>query len=218
MARKQRQGKCTYCGSETFVTKDHVPPKCLFPPNTRINLITVKACTECHDTFKLDDEYFRVMLSLRQDLQEGEDAIFLREQTKRTLKNPSATNFRASIIKNIVPISAHTYGIKIDSNRIKNTSRRIIHGLYGNYFKKPLPPTHEVSATVLDFQKDVSALERPEVQEILTMLEQHGTHRSFGKTFSLSYLSTDDDMDSTFWFIKMHNVFCAIGFTNPRDV
>lgn len=227
MVRKKRGKQCAYCSSTDADTNDHVPPKCLFPPSTRLNLITVPACTTCHNAFKLDDEYFRAMLSFRDDLLAGPDADFLIENTNRMLLNPLGAGFKESIIKNTAVItlrsedglySIQRFAIKVDPTRIKNTTRRIIQGLYRKYFNKLLPLTHEVSVNILDFQKDNSALENPEIQEILVMLEKHGEKRQFDNIFELSFLSTDDDPDSTFWLIKLHNVFVAIGYTTPRNV
>lgn len=97
MPRKPRTGICVYCGTQGHVTSDHVPPKCLFPPDARVNLVTVNACTACHDSYRLDDEYFRVTLSIRDDLPDGPAAQFLRDQTRKTLRNPAATAFRDAI-------------------------------------------------------------------------------------------------------------------------
>ena len=92
MTRRPRQGNCVYCGAEGDVTRDHVPPSCLFPPEDRINLITVPACAECHESFKLDDEYFRVTLSLRADLDSGAATEFIRAQTAKTSPTPKLLN------------------------------------------------------------------------------------------------------------------------------
>lgn len=97
MPRKERVGTCVYCGITGPVTSDHVPPKCLFPPDARLNLMTVAACPACHGSFKLDDEYFRLVLSIRPDLPSGSESSFIQEQTKRSLRNPEAAGLLASI-------------------------------------------------------------------------------------------------------------------------
>lgn len=55
---------CIYCSATNLIpTRDHVPPKCLFPKPRPLNLVTVPACPTCNQSFKLDDEYFRLMVA-----------------------------------------------------------------------------------------------------------------------------------------------------------
>lgn len=224
MARSPRTGICVYCGAHGIVTSDHVPPKCLFPPETRVDLITVHACPTCHDSYKLDDEYFRVILSVREDLPDGPEAQFLRDQTQKTLNRPAALAFRQAIERSIISIDRHSpsgvsqvIGLKIDPLRIKKTANRIVRGLYGNFFGIPLPKSYELSVAIFDFQKDMSALNSPEVQELLGILHRHGNNRSFGKVLDIWYAKADDDAYSSSWFVMVHGSFGLIGVTVPEN-
>jgi hypothetical protein len=67
MAKKRKFGMCVFCGSETCLTKDHVPPKSLFPKPRPDNLITVYSCDNCNLGTAKDDEYFRLMTTIRED-------------------------------------------------------------------------------------------------------------------------------------------------------
>lgn len=63
MLKRQRQPKtgiCALCGSSGTVTREHVPPKCLFIKPRPTNTITVPLCKMCNHSYHLDDEYFRV--------------------------------------------------------------------------------------------------------------------------------------------------------------
>lgn len=224
MVRSSRAGTCVYCGAYGIVTSDHVPPKCLFPPETRVNLITVHACQTCHESYKLDDEYFRVILSFRDDLPDGPEAQFLRDQTQKTLNKPAALAFRYAIERSIIKIDrqspdgiSQVAALKIDPLRIKRTANRIVRGLYGNFFGLPLPKSYELSVSLFDFQKDMSALNSAEVQELLGLLYQHGNNLSFGKVFDIWYAKTDDDAYSSLWFLRVHGAFGLIGFTVPDN-
>jgi len=55
--------KCIYCGSTTNLSKDHIPPKCLFPSPAPNNLITVPSCVRCNKSYSKDEEYFRIQIS-----------------------------------------------------------------------------------------------------------------------------------------------------------
>lgn len=224
MARIPRTGICVYCGAHGIVTSDHVPPKCLFPPETRVNLITVYACPTCHDSYKLDDEYFRVILSVRDDLPDGPEAQFLRDKTRKTLNKTGAFAFRKAIEKSIIKIDRHSSdgiskitALKIEPLRIKRTANRIVRGLYGNFFGLPLPKSHELSVSLFDFQRDMSALNSPEVQELLGFLYHHGNNRSFGKVLDVWYAKANDDAYSSVWFLRVHSAFGLIGFTVPGN-
>ena len=54
---------CYLCGAENPETRDHVPPRNLFPPPRPTNLITLPCCRACNEGFQLDDEFMRVFLS-----------------------------------------------------------------------------------------------------------------------------------------------------------
>jgi hypothetical protein len=226
MPRKPRIGVCVYCGTPGSVTRDHVPPICLFPPDTRVNLITVDACNVCHDSYKLDDEYFRVTLSIRDDLADGSEAQYLRDQTSKTLRNPAAKAFRAAIRASTLTVKRHSTNgnyigeataLRVDASRITRTAERMVRGMYGKFFGSPLPQTYELTVNLLDLQRDMSALQTPEMQELLTHLGQHGHHRVFGKVLDVWYAKTVDDAHSSVWVIRLHDTFGFLGFTVPRD-
>ena len=54
---------CYLCGAREKLTKDHVPPKNLFPLPRPKNLITVPCCERCNSGFSKADERFRVYVS-----------------------------------------------------------------------------------------------------------------------------------------------------------
>jgi hypothetical protein len=53
---------CIYCGSTTEPTRDHVPPRAVFPKPRPKNLVTVPACRACNSAAAADDEYFATVL------------------------------------------------------------------------------------------------------------------------------------------------------------
>ena len=79
---ERRIGECTYCGAVGPIGRDHVLPEILFPPPLPERLVTMPACDRCNNSFKLDDEYFRLAITLGMDgerlprgLQHSVDAI-----------------------------------------------------------------------------------------------------------------------------------------------
>ena len=226
MSRKPSTGICVYCGAPGLVSSDHVPPKCLFPPDTRVNLITVDACPTCHDSYKLDDEYFRVVLSIRDDLPEGSDSQFIRAQTRKTLRDLAASAFRDAIRSATLRVPRHTSSgiyighataLRIDASRVTRTAERIVRGLYGKFFGYPLPQAYDLTVSLLDMQRDMSALQKPDVQELLMLLGEHGKQRAFGQVLDVWYAKTDDDAHSSMWVVRLHGAFGFLGFTVPRE-
>ena len=69
MRQKNLKIKCYICGKGGADSKDHIPPKGIFPKDLRGklrgNLITVPAHSECNNSFKLDDANFGISLSLK---------------------------------------------------------------------------------------------------------------------------------------------------------
>ena len=57
-----RRDSCVYCGSSA-TTRDHVPPKCLLEKPYPLNLSTVPSCSECNNSYSLDEQYFLLLLS-----------------------------------------------------------------------------------------------------------------------------------------------------------
>lgn len=226
MPRRTRTGICVYCGSRGGVTSDHVPPKCLFPPNTRVNLITVDACAACHDTFKLDDEYFRIALSIRDDLPEGPESQYLRDQTRKTLRNAAGRGLGKALRAATSRVARHSpsgiylgqaTAFSVDAARVSRTAQRIIRGLFGKFVGVPLPHSHDVTVSLMDLQRDASALHTPEVEDLFAFLRDHGRHHAFGHVFDVWYSRATDDPDSTLWLLRIHRTFSFFGFTMPRD-
>lgn len=55
---------CVMCGREKACSRDHVPPKCIFPDPRPGDLVTVPACTVCNMHRSGLDEQFKVFLGL----------------------------------------------------------------------------------------------------------------------------------------------------------
>jgi len=226
MSRSKKLGVCVYCGSQGIVTSDHVPPKCIFPPQTRINLITVAACEPCHNGFKLDDEYFRLALSIRPDLPDQSTAGYLFEKTKRSLKDPQAKRFRTALIKSIHDLSVHTQGgiylgeakgIRLDFRRLTKTAERMIKGFYAHYYEEVLPNTYSISAHFTELQKDSTAIKTAEVKELIAFLAKAKVHRLGGDIVEIRSISTNDDPHATVWFVRILQTVSFFGFTTPQE-
>jgi len=66
-----KQISCAYCGKPVAKReKEHVFPKCLYPPSkgkSRVQRLTIPACRDCNSGWADDEAHFRNMLALAGD-------------------------------------------------------------------------------------------------------------------------------------------------------
>lgn len=55
--------RCYLCGAMETLTRDHIPPKCLFPKPLPEKMYTVPCCYACNNGASQEDEYLRVAAS-----------------------------------------------------------------------------------------------------------------------------------------------------------
>lgn len=63
MSKPKSDEKCYLCGSTENLTRDHIPPKCLFSKPRPGNLYTVPCCYRCNNSASKEDEYLRLATS-----------------------------------------------------------------------------------------------------------------------------------------------------------
>jgi len=208
------------------MSADHVPPKCLFAPVSRVNLITVPACRTCNSSYKLDDEYFRLVLSIRADLPKSRAAQYIRDSTLRSLRKPEAQKLRRSIVSSTRQFALRdAYGfqfgqvgrLRVNYSRLKNTAERIVKGFYYHFYSSPLPKAYEVDIVLIDLLDHTDFLQGPEISQLLSHLAIKGYQLSRGEICSIRACASDDDAYSTFWFVHLFGTFGFFAFTAPKD-
>lgn len=134
--------KCYFCGGNAN-TKEHVPPKCLFPEkkdtksNTdyRKNLITVASCDEHNNDYAKDDEFLMVCLagllgnnSIGYEHQQGKVTRALKRRSGKLL-DTALKNRKPILIKNK---NKFTVMIKStpDMDRLSKALEKIGYGVY----------------------------------------------------------------------------------------
>lgn len=102
---------CYLCGSTENLTKDHIPPKSLFPSPKPTNLITVWCCKKCNEEFSLIDESFRVFTSSVINRSKSGEWIWDKKVMGSTFKR--SPKLKTATIKSLVPIETEINGIKV---------------------------------------------------------------------------------------------------------
>ncbi len=161
---KHKPEACTYCGEENNLTKDHIPPKCLFQ-SPKPQLITVPACQQCNLQASKDDEYFKAMLAMRYDTYDHPDVQGILPSVIRSYTREEASFHREALFNsmsktNILTPSglylgkAATYDVDLD--RLGRVVERTVRGLYLTETGKVLPIDSEVKAFAEDGLRNIS--------------------------------------------------------------
>ncbi|KDC49682.1 hypothetical protein [Pseudoalteromonas sp. S3431] len=124
------------------VSKEHVPPKCLFPQikdidcdsNFRANLITVPSCDE-HNSKKSGDDEFLMYVLVSELMASGVVAPYMVKKLKRAIdRNPTLAQKIFSNAKDVSLKSKDGYvdslEVPLDSLRLNSCFDHIARGLY----------------------------------------------------------------------------------------
>lgn len=135
---------CFNCGKPA-TTKDHIPPKCLFPKNPKGHLISVPACRECNESTALDDEYFAAALSTIWTVNPAPQEVWS-QRFRRQISRPAYQGLRKRLISQIKPIwlpSARGFAMTgicaADQERMDQSVRKIVRGLYYHHRRCQMP-------------------------------------------------------------------------------
>ena len=151
--RGNSQKVCAYCGSENNLTRDHTPPKNLFPKPRPNNLITVQACDSCHSRTSRDDEYFRLTICMSKDVESHPVIHTVMDTVFRSLSRSNAVGLKKQVLSDVRWVDLKTIsglyvdrrpGYVVDSKRIRLVIERTIRGLYFVELGKPLGLSNEV--------------------------------------------------------------------------
>lgn len=149
------QGICALCGRRGKVTRDHIPPKCLFGKKGCLpsDLITIPACDTCNLKTSRDDEYLRFVMAGRADVAGHPVADSLRDSIVRSLGRPEARAFARSFIESLATVDAFTdggiylgprIGFRRDYARVEAAIKKIIRGLFFHEYGRRLRCSDEV--------------------------------------------------------------------------
>lgn len=156
---KNKRGECVYCGKIANLTHDHIPPKNLFAKPLPSNLITVPCCYTCNNKASKDDEYFRFVLTMREDVFEHPDATKNWDVIQRSLKRPKSKKFRESFLSTVQEVNSITKsGIYIgrkatydvDFYILNNVVNRITKGLFYEKIGDSLDQDYEAVSFAFD--------------------------------------------------------------------
>lgn len=224
--QKPLSGECVYCGKPA-TSRDHVPPRNLFPGPQPSALVTVPSCDACNQGASLDDEYFRLIVALRHDL-DHPDAKIARETAVRSLSRPEASGLRASFLLGTEFVDLVTPGglyagrsglYEFDVGRLLRVVRRITLGLFYRETCRRLPDSYKASVW-LPSVMDTSASPLDglrSMRSIATTLSASGPPKFIGnRVLSYWWLPVaNGDPNCTSWLMVFYGRVMFLAATMP---
>jgi hypothetical protein len=128
---------CAYCGRNAE-SLDHIPPSNLFA-NPQKDLIAVPSCRKCNSGFSKDDEYFRMVMAIREDTFEHPDVQSILPAVHRSFDKPKKRAFFRAMLKTIQVVDRYTTAgiyigqaptFDVNMNRVRDVCQRITKGLF----------------------------------------------------------------------------------------
>jgi len=180
------ESTCYMC-NEPATTKEHVPPKCLFPEakdvddnkNYKINLITVPSC-DAHNTAKSKDDvyllFFLVANIVSNDVSKQHFSSKIMRAVQRT------PHVFADFAKKNTPVmlvnaegeEIHTAAIEIDRERFDSAITHIAHGIYYHKYNNSFSGSITVfTEGLMDLDNEDSVEFNEKVQGLGKMIDEY---------------------------------------------
>lgn len=203
---------CAICGVREATTRDHVPPKAIFP-KPRPAMITVPACSECNNGASDLDDLFKVYLSMQATGTSEIATKLFKERTVRTLQRNKSllakikAESKALLVKNNEGKSEKKLAILWDSKAHDEVVQRTIRGLYYHHSNKLLAYDAELKVQWL---KSIPE----EIESILELL----TENVIGDDqVRYKYYIAPEDPRHSVWLFDFYGAHYASGYTVPID-
>ncbi|MCW9709260.1 hypothetical protein [Fodinibius salsisoli] len=159
---------CIYCLERDANSKDHTPPKNLFPKDKRNDLITVPCCKKCNRSFSKDEEYCRAVISSTGQSQRNPSAKeILTGKVFRSLERDQAKGFRNYLRKSISPALVYSGSgiylgrgskIKVQMERVYNVIKKTVQGLVFHETELTVSDEYEIKSQYIDSVQQVQQL------------------------------------------------------------
>lgn len=134
---------CAICGYRVATTRDHVPPRAIFPRPLPVQMITVPACGACNNGAHQLDERFRVYLAAVTAHRHAGATRLWYEESMRTLhaNKRLMREFAASIPSGdavVAPDGSQGVEIHWPVEDYTKVLERIVRGLFFHHYNEAL--------------------------------------------------------------------------------
>jgi hypothetical protein len=166
-AKTKKTGECALCGASGEMTREHVPPQCLFLKPHPQNTITVPLCKTCNHSYHPDDEYFRLMIASSLQPSDAQWALWHRKVVGSSFARSEALRARlredSDLLQRLalngtvefqdgspVPENMQSLLMGFDRVRINRVIEKIVRCLHFHHHKRRLQGQISVEKTCPD--------------------------------------------------------------------
>ena len=214
MTASVSEKRCVYCGVINPDSRDHIPPKGIFPKPRPNNLITVPACKSCNREWSSDDELFKMIIGIKAGM-EGKSEIKLWESTKHTVRHNKSLRRLIEEAKRInikTPggiIIGDAYSVKFPDNKVRLMCDRIIRALYYHHYGNFIPVKNNVS---LYFPSEPN-------ETVLDLVCHSDELKIIGedREFIYTYGQAEDAKGASIWILLFYKRFLVVGISLPPE-
>lgn len=221
---------CAFCGSDENVTRDHVPPRNVFPPPRPNDLITVPACFKCNSATSKDDEYFRLKLCMSEQVGNNPDARNNREIILRSFERDTAAGWKSSFISDFRTVQDRTpaglylekrLAYDVDLQRIFGIVEKTVRGLFFHETGRRLHPSYGVATQSDDTLRHEPAEFLEELRQTILFPLAQKLPKAIGRgAFSYRFHVTEEDPFCSVWVLTFYGqvgFLCLTGSTRDKE-
>lgn len=215
LGKKLSRDKCIFCGKrlrKKTRTKDHTPPRCLFPRGRNLPLITVPSCRDCHEGESKDVEYFRLAIAFSRQAAANPQAEEVTRKSLDSFLDDRATKFRRSMaekmqrcfVVNENGFFEPSLAYELDEQRIANVVTKTVQGLLWHNTGLRLPKSYGVAVFP---SYNIDSLAPPERAILLHLLSYEP--EIIGKgifDYRWDFRRPDGTCDSVWWLRFYENI------------
>jgi hypothetical protein len=207
---------CYLCAKPGADTKDHIPPRDIFPVQPTGQLITVPAHYDCNHSFHKEDELFRNLITVASTRTPEGYRAWKEQVIPSWQNNPGAKKDLQKRLTSVWIKDAVSGGLlrspamKQDVELVQRQIDRWTRGLFYHKFKEPMPPSWKVTGEKLN---------PPEVSLIpfLNELAKEGVHPMWvhvePNVFSYAYIISEEGRHVGFAIFVFFNTEVYMGAT-----
>lgn len=202
---------CAICGEREGTTRDHVPPKAIFPRPRPDNLVTVPACPECNNGASDNDDLFKVFLSMQAAGNNEIATRLFQEKTVRTLERNQSLlaairreSTEVEVVNNQGHLETRT-GVLWNSASHDAVIERTIRGLYFHHSGAPVPHDANLSVQWLHGVPE----------EILPNIHFFNEVVLGDNQVTYKYIIYESDPRHSLWLFDFYGAHWASGHTSP---
>jgi hypothetical protein len=206
---------CTYCGRNPATTRDHVPPRSIFPKPLPQNLVTVPACRKCNGGFSDLDDLFALFVSLQAGMV-GERQMLLHQKVKRAVKQNrrfqqllQSASPRIPLLSTDGSISEFVMLLPWEVVPIRHSLERIVAGLAFYHYGVRVSQTGYVSI----FYPSPEKMAHPDVAEVLR--DCRNSQIGHASEFVYRHARAPDSPNTTIWEFTIYQKFHFVAVTMP---